>query len=146
MAKELISRNIVLFDVEATDKEQIIRLIAKAMGEDERLVDEEGYIQDVLKREETSSTAIGFSTATPHAKSVSVKEPSLAFIRLKNPIQWDDEEVTMVFQIAVPSPGQGDRHLEILAQLFRNLVYDEFREKLSSAKSEQEVVDLLKAF
>jgi len=146
MAKELINTNIVLFNVEATEKEQIIRLIAEAMDNDGRMVDREGYIQDVLKREATSSTAIGFSTATPHAKSVFVKEPSLSFIRLKNPIQWDDEEVTMVFQIAVPSPGQGDRHLEILAKLFRNLVYDEFRDKLSAAKSEQEIVDLLKEF
>lgn len=146
MAKELINTNIVLFDVDATEKEQVIRLIADAMDKDGRIIDKEGYIQDVLKREATSSTAIGFSTATPHAKSVSVKEPSLAFIRLKNPMQWDEEEVTMVFQIAVPSPGQGDRHLEILAKLFRNLVYDEFRDKLSAAKSEQEIVDLLKEF
>ena len=29
-------------------------------------------------------------------------------------MKWDDsEEVDMVFQIGVPSPGQGDRHLEI---------------------------------
>lgn len=146
MEKGLINGNIVLFDVEAADKEGVIRLIAELMDKDGRLNDKEGYIEDVLKREETSSTAIGFSTATPHAKSVSVKEPSLAFIRLKKPMQWDDEEVTMVFQIAVPSPGQGDRHLEILAKLFRNLVYDEFRGKLSAAKNQQEVVDLLKGF
>ncbi|MDO4942641.1 MAG: PTS sugar transporter subunit IIA [Lachnospiraceae bacterium] len=146
MATELINNDIVLFDVEATTKEEVIRLIADAMDQDGRLIDKEGYIQDVLKRESTSSTAIGFSTATPHAKSVSVKEPSLSFVRLKRPMQWDDEEVTMVFQIAVPSPGQGDRHLEILAKLFRNLVYDEFRDKLSAAKSQQEVVDLLKEF
>lgn len=146
MAKELINKNIVLFDVEAANKEEVIRLIANAMEKDGRLIDKEGYIQDVLRRESTSSTAIGFSTATPHAKSVSVKEPSLSFVRLKNPMQWDDEEVTMVFQIAVPSPGQGDRHLEILAKLFRNLVYEEFRDKLCAAKNQQEIVDLLKEF
>ena len=146
MEKELINENIVLFDVEATDKEGVIRLIAESMNEDGRLIDKEGYVKDVLKREKKSSTAIGFSTATPHAKSVSVKEPSLSFVHLKNPMQWDDEKVTMVFQIAVPSPGQGDRHLEILAKLFRNLVHDEFRNKLSAAKNQREVVDLLKGF
>lgn len=146
MGKELMNENIVLFDVEASNKEDVIRLIADLMDKDGRLEDKEGYIEDVLKREESSSTAIGFSTATPHAKSVSVKEPSLAFVRLKQPMQWDEEEVTMVFQIAVPSPGQGDRHLEILAKLFRHLVYDEFRSKLSAAKNQTEVVDLLKGF
>ncbi|MDD3183792.1 MAG: PTS sugar transporter subunit IIA [Anaerostipes sp.] len=146
MEKELINTNIVLFDVDVTEKEEVIGLIADAMDKDGRLIDKKGYVEDVLKREATSSTAIGFSTATPHAKSVSVKSPSLAFVRLKQPMKWDDEEITMLFQIAVPSPGQGDRHMEILAQLFRNLVYDEFRDKLSAASSEQEVVDILKEF
>ena len=60
-------------------------------------------------------------------------------------MKWDEEEVSMVFQIGVPSPGQGDRHLEILAMLFRNLVYDEFVGKLASSESEQDIVDMLSA-
>lgn len=146
MEKQLISENIVLFDMEASNKEEIIRQIADAMDEDQRLESKEGYIQDVLEREKTASTAIGYFTATPHAKSVHVKTPSLAFVRLANPVQWDEEEVSMVFQIAVPSPGQGERHLEILAKLFRNLVYDEFRDQLRNLKNKKEVVDLLKEF
>ena len=97
-----------------------------------------------MKREESSSTAVGFSVATPHSKSVHVKEPSLAFVRLKNSMKWDDsEEVDMVFQIGVPSPGQGDRHLEILAGLFRKVMHDDFREDLAKAKSAEEVIKLI---
>lgn len=63
----------------------------------------------------------------PHAKSVHVKTPSLGFARLAKPIQWDDnEKVDLVFQIAVPSPGQGDLHLKIISSLFRKMVYPEF--------------------
>ena len=117
---ELMDKNLVLFDVEASTKEKVIGLITDAMDKGGRLINKEGYLADVLKREASSTTAVGFLVATPHAKSVHVKEPSLAFLRLKAPIQWDDdEEVQMVFQIGVPSPGQGDRHLEILALLFR---------------------------
>lgn len=124
---ELMDKNLVLFDVEASAKEEVIGLIADAMDKGGRLLDKEGYLADVLKREASSTTAVGFLVATPHAKSAHVKEPSLAFLRLKTPIQWDnDEEVQMVFQIGVPSPGQGDRHLEILAQLFRQLVHEDF--------------------
>ena len=117
-----------------------------AMDKDGRLEDKDKYMADVLAREESSSTAIGFETATPHAKSTSVKEPSLAFARLKHPIKWDDEEVSMIFQIAVPSPGQGDRHLEILSKLFRNLVYDSFRDQMLQATTKEEIVDILKEF
>lgn len=146
MERELINENLIFFDVEVEDKEEVIEFIAQKMEKDGRLEEKGGYIEAVLKREKSSSTAIGFSTATPHAKSEAVKEPSLAFVRLKQPMQWDEEMVTMVFQIAVPSPGQGDRHLEILAKLFRSLVYDDFREQLSSAKSKQEIVELLREF
>ncbi len=144
LAKELMSDEIVMFDVEANSAEEVIRLIADAMDADGRLIDKEGYIADVMKREESSSTAVGFSVATPHSKSVHVKEPSLAFVRLKNSMKWDDsEEVDMVFQIGVPSPGQGDRHLEILAGLFRKVMHDDFREDLAKAKSAEEVIKLI---
>lgn len=143
---ELMDKNLVLFDVEASSKEEIIGLITDAMDKGGRLLDKEGYRADVLKREASSTTAVGFSVATPHAKSVHVKEPSLAFLRLKAPIQWDDdEEVQMVFQIGVPSPGQGDRHLEILAQLFRHLVHEEFQEKLRTVSSPEELIALVGA-
>lgn len=143
---ELMDKNLVLFDVEASTKEEVIGLITDAMDKGGRLINKEGYLADVLKREADSTTAVGFSVATPHAKSVHVKEPSLAFLRLKAPIQWDDdEEVQMVFQIGVPSPGQGDRHLEILALLFRQLVHEEFQAKLRTVSSPEELIALVGA-
>lgn len=146
MAKELMSSAIVTFDAEANSAEEVINLIADSMDRDDRLIDRDGYVKDVLAREASSSTAVGFSVATPHAKSVHVKEPSLAFVRLAHPIKWDDsEEVDIVFQIGVPSPGQGDRHLEILAGLFRKVMHDDFREQLAKAKTAEEVIDLIGA-
>lgn len=144
LAKELMSGEIVMFDVEAESADEIIRLIADSMEKDGRLINKDGYIADVKAREASSSTAVGFSVATPHSKSVHVKEPSLAFVRLAKPIKWDDsEEVDMVFQIGVPSPGQGDRHLEILAGLFRKIMHDDFREQLGNAKTAEEVINLI---
>lgn len=141
-----MSKEIIMFDVEAKERDGVIDMIAEAMDKDDRLLEKEGYIADVLKREAGSSTAVGFSVATPHAKSVHVKEPSLAFVRLKNPIVWDNsEEVELIFQIGVPSPGQGDRHLEILAGLFRKIMHDDFREELFKAKTPEEVIELIGA-
>lgn len=146
MEKQLISKDIILFNLDATSKEDIIYHMSNAMEADGRLLNKDGYIKDVLTRESTSSTAIGFSVATPHAKSTHVKFPSLAFARLKTPILWDDEEVEIIFQIGVPSPGQGDRHLEILSKLFRNLVHQEFLHTLLHAQNEEEILNLLQEF
>lgn len=144
MPKDLINEKLVMFDVEAESAEEVIRMIADVMEADDRLTDKEGYIVDVMKREVSSSTAIGFSVATPHAKSTCVKEPSLAFVHLKNKIKWDSsEEVELIFQIGVPSPAPGNRHLEILAGLFRKIMHDDFRENLNSAKTAEEVIRLI---
>ena len=80
MAKDLMSKEIVMFDVDAKDRNEVINLIADAMDKDGRLIDKEGYVADVMKREAGSSTAVGFSLAKPHSKSVHLKEPSLAFL------------------------------------------------------------------
>lgn len=140
---ELINESLILFDLKAENKEEVVNQIAEAMDKEERLVDKTGYAQDVLKREEGSPTSIGFLIATPHAKSKHVKEPSLAFSRLEKPIEWAGEDVQLVFQIAVPDPGQGERHLEILAKLARKIISDEFRESLMNAKEKNEVLSLV---
>lgn len=144
MAKELINNNLVMFDVEADTAEDVIGMIAGLMESEDRLKDKEGYIADVIKREKSSSTAIGFSVATPHAKSEHVKESTLAFVRLKKKIRWDNvEEADMIFQVGVPSPAEGNRHLEILAALFEKIIHDDFREKLADAKTAEEVIELI---
>ena len=51
MAKDLMSKEIVMFDVDAKDRNEVINLIADAMDKDGRLIDKEGYVADVMKRE-----------------------------------------------------------------------------------------------
>ena len=145
MTKELINDSVVLYNVEASTKEEVISILAEAMDADGRLQNKDTYEKDVLHREGIGSTAVGFMIATPHAKSNGVKESTIAFAKLKNPIKWDNQQVELVFQIGVPSTSPGDEHLEILSLLFRNLVHADFREKLNLAIKEKDVVALIKS-
>lgn len=83
----LMSKELVLFDCEANSKEDAVKSMAEAMDKAGFLANKEQYINDVFKREETATTAIGFSFATPHAKSEGVDKPCLGFMKFKNPIQ-----------------------------------------------------------
>lgn len=146
LTEKLIDNDFVMFDLEADSAEEVIRKMADVMEQNDRLIDKEMYVADVLQREKVSGTAVGFSVATPHAKSEGVKYETLAFAHLKKPIVWDGrEEFSIIFMIGVPSPAAGNRHLEILASLFRKVIYDDFREKLVEAKKPEEIVSLLEA-
>ena len=73
MAEKLIDNDFVMFDLEADSAEEVIRKMADVMEQNDRLIDKETYVADVLQREKVSGTAVGFSVATPHAKSEGVK-------------------------------------------------------------------------
>lgn len=142
--ERLITENLVCFDVEAETKEDVIRCLAQKMAEEGRLNDLDGYVTAVLEREKTFSTGVGFSVATPHAKTDTVKTASLAFARLTHEIQWDEEEkASIIFQIGIPTADKGDRHLQILAALSRKLIHDDFREKIINAKNPREILELI---
>ena len=96
--EQVITTDLICLDVEAESKEKLDKA--------GRLNDKDEYIAEVFKREETYATGVGFSVATPHAKTDAVKTASVAFARLKKAIHWDDEDdVTMIFQLAVPCTG-----------------------------------------
>lgn len=142
--ESLVDPQFVLFDVEADSKEQVIRALSERLLHEGRINDLEGYVSAVLERESTSSTAVGFSIATPHAKSEFVADATIGFARLSNELAWDDEEtVRLVFLIAVPLKDKGDRHLQILAKLFRKFVDEEFRATISEATNAGDIVALI---
>ncbi|MGL4875104.1 MAG: PTS sugar transporter subunit IIA [Clostridium sp.] len=130
-------------ELETKEKFETISHLAKVI--EERLVDVNGYVEDVKKRENMSSTGIGDGVAIPHAKSKFVKVPTVAVGRFKDMIDWeslDDEPVKMVFLIAVPE-GAGDEHLKILQVLAVSLIDDDFREMLFKEESKEEICKLL---
>lgn len=142
--EKLINEQLVCFDVDAKNREEVIAFIGEKLDAEGRLEDKAEYIKAVLDRESSSSTAIGFSVATPHAKTDAAKTPSLAFARLKNPIDWDgEEEASIIFQIAIPAKDKGERHLQILAALSRKLIHADFREKLMKATEASQILELI---
>jgi fructose PTS system EIIA component len=74
-------------------------------------------VADVRKREEQMPTSLPGGIGIPHARSgAHVTEPTLAFGRATQGIDWgaEDGPATLIFLIAAPESGGGD-HLKILA-------------------------------
>jgi fructose PTS system EIIA component len=142
----LITKELIALDLDISSKEEVIKEMAKLIEAQGKLNDYDAYIKQVFAREDDFPTSIGFEVAIPHGKTNSVKCASLAFARLKNEIQWSEEEkVKYVFLIAVPETEAGDTHLQILAQLSRKIMREEYREKLKTSLKVDELLELFTA-
>jgi PTS system fructose-specific IIA component len=143
---QLLTEDTIRMELDAQRKEECIEKLAATLGELDILSDQRSFVNAVLERETLGTTGIGFGIAIPHGKSSAVKRPSIAFARLKAPIDWqslDDQPVTMVFLIAVPEESANE-HLQILASLSRKLIHEEFRDRLANAANVQDVLDILR--
>ncbi|MET3684114.1 fructose-specific phosphotransferase system IIA component [Alkalibacillus flavidus] len=146
--KQLLKEEHVLLDVDANSRDESLDELIKVMQNTGVVQDAAVYKEAVLNREQEGSTGIGFGVAIPHGKSSGVKEPGLAFARLNNEVDWqslDDKPVKAVFMIAIPEEQAGNEHLQILSQLSRKLMHEDFRQKLLDASSSDELLAALDA-
>ncbi|WP_459501911.1 BglG family transcription antiterminator [Bacillus sp. C1] len=77
---------------------------------------EKEYAEHAIIREKMSATTIGAGIAIPHANPKFIKESAIAIATLKEPVDWGQEKVSLVFMLAVKSDGQ-----EVTKRLFHEL-------------------------
>lgn len=75
--------NLVVFDVDAQNKEQVIRQLISNIKQEGYIDSEQTFLEAVLKREEVSPTGMEKGLAIPHGKSETVKKAVFAVARLK---------------------------------------------------------------
>ncbi len=142
---DLINEDLICLNLESSTKDEVITELATVLLQSERISELEGFIKEIKAREALGSTGFGFKTAIPHAKTSFVLQPSLVFGKSKNGLDYeslDGEATHLFFMIAAPIDG-ANLHLQILAKLSRNLIYDEFRDSLEKASTKQEVLKIL---
>ena len=143
---DIINSNLIKLNIEKNSKEEIIKELACLINDEKRLNIYEDYVQDVLKRENLTTTGIGFGIAIPHGKSAAVKVPSVAVGRIDEGVEWDSLDgnpVKIVFQLAVPEEAASDQHLRILAALSRKLMDEEFIHELFNSTDKEGLLNLL---
>ncbi len=115
-----------------------------ALLEGGRVSDRDQLLKDTAAREEITQTGLEGGVGLPHARSMAVKEASIAFARLKDGVDFGaaDGKADIVFLIAVPATSEAD-HMKIIASLARRLIHDSFKSSLRSAASSDEVVEII---
>lgn len=136
----VLPRENVKLGLQATSKEDAIRQAGQV------LVDcgaaEPGYIEGMITRESQTSTFLGQGVSIPHGTNEAralIKKAALGFLQFPDGVDWDGKTAYVVIPIA----SNSDEHVGILAALATTLADKANSEKLRSATSVDEVLDLL---
>ncbi|MET9391388.1 fructose-specific PTS transporter subunit EIIC [Streptomyces sp. NPDC006624] len=128
---DMITVDLVDLDLSADTKEAAARALAERMVSLGRVTDLEGFLADVAAREAQMPTGLDGGIGIPHCRSAHVTEPTLAFGRSADGIDFGaaDGPADLIFLIAAPA-GADDAHLTILSSLARQLMNSEFTDAL----------------
>jgi len=142
---DIISTDLVLLDASAgADKTAVINRLATLIADAGRADDGAALLQAALARESQSATGLPGGIAIPHCRSAAVRQPSIGFARLADPVDFGaaDGPSDLVFLIAAPE-GPGAEHMKLLSSLARALVRPEFVQSLRGAPTAADVVGLV---
>ncbi|STD09513.1 EIIABC-Fru [Dermatophilus congolensis] len=140
----LITTEHVALDLVSQERRSAIASLTDLLASAGRVTDSAAFIADVEYRESQLATGLPGGVAIPHARSVAVTEPSVAFGRCVGGVDWGsvDGPADLIFLIAVPFGAPTD-HLAILAKLARRLTHTDFRGQLRTFTDAAAVADLI---
>lgn len=141
---DLLKPEAIRLNESLADKPEAIEKLIALHEEVGNISDKEVFREEILKREEMSTTAVGEGIAIPHAKSATVNSPGLAAITAPNGVDYfapDGKPSDILFMIAAPMDG--DLHLEVLSRLMTLLMDENLRVALKSAQTPTEFLDAI---
>ncbi|MFF8569553.1 fructose-specific PTS transporter subunit EIIC [Streptomyces albidoflavus] len=142
---QLITADLVDVDLTADTKEAAARSLAERMAAAGRVTDLEAFLADVAAREAQMPTGLDGGIGIPHCRSAHVTEPTLAFGRSAEGVDFGapDGPADLIFLIAAPA-GADDDHLTILSALARRLADSTFTEALRAERDPARAAALIR--
>ncbi|MFF3523689.1 PTS sugar transporter subunit IIA [Streptomyces sp. A10(2020)] len=142
---QLITADLVDVDLFADTKEAAARSLAERMAAAGRVTDLEAFLADVAAREAQMPTGLDGGIGIPHCRSAHVTEPTLAFGRSADGVDFGapDGPADLIFLIAAPA-GADDNHLTILSALARRLADSTFTEALRAEQDPARAAALIR--
>ena len=97
---DLLKSTAIELNADVNSKSEAIDKLIALHAAAGNLTDSEKFKEDILKREELSTTAIGEGIAVPHAKSSAVKTPALSLITVPSGVDYsapDGKKTDLLF-------------------------------------------------
>ncbi|WP_063649951.1 PTS 2-O-a-mannosyl-D-glycerate transporter subunit IIABC [Aliivibrio fischeri] len=144
----LTNESLINLQTTFNSREDAIYALADQLEKQGKLHNKTEYLDAVFAREAEGPTALGEGLAVPHGKTDAVKEASFAVATLTKDIKWkgiddEDEDVNLIFLIAIPNAEAGSTHMHLLTALTTALVDDDVREAVLNATTPDQIFALL---
>ncbi|MBQ8671378.1 MAG: PTS sugar transporter subunit IIA [Alphaproteobacteria bacterium] len=141
---DILSEDMVLTEVEAVSKRQLLEKISSVLAQKKRL-DKNSVFEAIWERENLGSTGYGKGVAFPHARMAGIDKVVSVFARLQHGLDYDTPDNTDVDLVAmmISPENSGDDHLKTLAAFSRVLKNADVCREIRSAKSAHEIYTAL---
>jgi fructose-specific phosphotransferase system IIA component len=145
---ELITKENLIYDFQATSKEDVIRRLVEHGTSIDYFTSEHSQeiFTSLMNREKTMSTGIGSGVAIPHCSINLVDELRVVVAVSKEGIQFEaiDHQPVHIFIMLVVPKIKFQEHIKTLALIAKTLNIKEDREKFIGSGSYEELINLFK--
>jgi len=143
---KVVSEELIQLDLQATSKIEVIKELSNLLFVNGCISDEDGFIQDVMYRENEGVTGLEKGIAIPHGKSDYVLKTSIAIGRTKKPVEWesmDGNPINLIILFAVKNSDKTTTHIKLLQKVAVLLSDEETIEQFQTLKTKKEFLHLL---
>ncbi len=142
--RDLLDSDLIIADMQATDKVGAIREFAALLHRAGRVHDEENLVRVVMAREATT-TGIGDGIAIPHGRMQGIADVIVAFGRSTGGIDFQsmDGKPAHLFFLFVTPDNRPEEHLAVLRRLARITRSAVLREQLMRSTDRLEMHKLI---
>ncbi|QMT33226.1 PTS IIA-like nitrogen regulatory protein PtsN [Conchiformibius steedae DSM 2580] len=143
---EILPLERVVLDMDVSSKKRLFEEVGQLLQAQAGLAQAEVF-DCLFAREKLGTTGLGQGVAVPHGRYSGVEQAVAAFVRTREPIDFDapdGQAVSLVFVLLVPEHATGE-HLEILSHLAERFADKNVRDALNRCQSADEARALLVA-
>lgn len=143
---EIIAADAIIPELEAADREGVLREMVKALVKSKKLVAKhsEDVVTNLAEREKQGTTGIGKGVAVPHVRHDGVKQVTAAVARSSRGVDFgslDQQPVYLFFLVLAPD---NNKYFQAMEAIFRHVQKDNFRKFLRQAETREDILDLLR--
>ncbi|HSP46951.1 MAG TPA: PTS sugar transporter subunit IIA [Clostridiaceae bacterium] len=135
--KDILVKESILLNQEIGSKEEAIRMAGELLVRNGYV--KENYIEEMLKREDLSTTYIGNDIAIPHGTETAKDEvltSGISVIQVPAGVDFNGEKARVIFGIA----GKDNTHIDILSNIAIICSEMENVEKIVAATTKEEII------